>query len=128
MSFRKIAGPLTLYSGATAGSPMSYEFEPSGGGEDAGQLSYMVRVVQAQTASTVKVALKLEHGPDRTVSTSHSTPIASTLVGTPPLALVGDAGSGMFLPFLHPILEIDLDTGSGAEWVVVEVYELRKAL
>ena len=124
----RILPPTTLFCGSAVGTPRVYRLSPTPGGEITGQLGYMIRVLGVQTASIAVLTLKVEHGPDGTVSKAHSTAINAVTVTTEPDVIVGAAGTGLFAHDLHVVLEIDRTSGSGVTWITLEIFEIRKPL
>lgn len=124
----RIAGPLTVYCPAAPGTNKEVELPVRFGGQRAGQLQYSVKVLDREDA-TVEVGLKLKHSPDGVTTATHSTPITAATVGTPPVVVTGDATlSTMALPYLHPVLVLDISSGSAQRWVTLEVHETKKEL
>jgi hypothetical protein len=62
------------------------------------------------------------------VSALHSTPINFGNPGaTLPSVLIGDADATKVIQeSLHPVVQIKHNSGGGAVWAVVEVFEMRK--
>lgn len=122
---RKIAGPWTVYSGSTIGATRAYPLEPSEGGAAIRSLAYEIRVLNAGSAN-VKLGLRLRHGPDRTVFSAHSAPIATAVLpSNPPAVLHGDAGSAIIGEVIQVFIDVD-SAANGETWAVIEVYENRK--
>jgi hypothetical protein len=91
-------------------------------------LQYSVKVLDREV-STIEIGLRLDHSVDGTTTATHSTPIATATFGTPPLVLMGDATVAVVaLPHLHPVLILDITSGSAERWVTLEVYKTRKEL
>jgi hypothetical protein len=82
--------------------------------------------VTGVSGANAKAGLTLNHGPDGKVTVLHSTPIAVAVPGAVPSLLSGDADSTKVLgEWLHPIVSA-ASTAATAEWLIVEVYEMRK--
>lgn len=121
MTFKRIFGPARV--DGSSGGGTDYTLPPSAGGSQCKTVQYMLKVVQTDDGVNCLLSVKLNHGPDGTVTKNHSTPIASTAAGTAPNLLVGDADTSKIIgEYLHPILNV---VGAG-HWATVEVFEMRK--
>lgn len=122
MQFKKIAAQYRVEC-AAGGSGVA-ALPVTSGGRLVKSLNYMIEILATSTTSA-KIALALYHGPNGQVSVLHSTPITTTTLATGVLLLSGDASSSAVIgEYLHPIVTV---SGSGnAEWVLFNLYELRK--
>lgn len=127
MEFRKIAGPLTISSGAD-GSEKEYPLGAFPGGRRVKVANYMVKVLAASSTTNVRIGVVLKHGPDGTVSVTHSTPISSGNPGaTFPALLSGDADSSKIIgEVLMPVVKIADSATTNPMSATVEVFEVRK--
>ena len=124
MYVRKIFGPSRI-DGAS-GSLTTYALKPRAGGRMAKVAHYDIKVLACSDGANTSLKLTLNHSPDGTVNSLHSVAIPLTAIGsTTPTLLSGDADTSKVLSdYLHVLLGIQ-GTG-GAQWAVVEVYEIRK--
>lgn len=111
---------------ATGGQETFYRLQPSRSGRLCKQANFQIKVI-ASSSSQAKVGLRLEHGPDGTVSVLHSVPIPTTqLTGGNALLLNGDSDASKMLGnFLHPVITCISNDASPC-WAVIEVYQLLK--
>jgi hypothetical protein len=129
MMFSKIVGPVRLDSG-TNGALKSYPLPPRGGGRMCKVVQYMVKVVQS-SGSTARVTVRMDHGPDGNVFTTHSTPISAvdpTTGGTValPAVVAGDATTSIIVGEFIQCVPGASSSDSNPSWVVVEIFEMRK--
>jgi hypothetical protein len=122
----KLIASLRVDGPATGGQETLYKLTPLRGGRVCKQANYQIKIV-AVSSNQAKVGLKLEHGPDGTVSVLHSTPIATTqITGANAALLNGDSdGTKMIGNFLHPIVAC-ISNDANPCWAVIEVYQLLK--
>lgn len=120
MDFRKIVGPTRFDAGA-AGADVEYALPHRAGGKSAKGVSVHVKIIAG--SANAKVGFKIKHGPDGTVTAVHTSTASATISASPSL-MVFDAGSAMIGEYIHPTLVVGGTAGS--DYVVVEVYEMRK--
>lgn len=91
-------------------------------------VNYQIKVVAASGDANNRIGLDLYHGPDGATFALHSTPIGYGDPGNAyPVLLNGDADSTKMIgEFLQARLKIKTNSGSTAQWAVVEVFEMRK--
>ncbi len=87
---------------------MSYRLPARKGGRMAKVAMYMVKVLNANDTTNVRVTVDLEHGPDGQVSVLHSVCInAANPGGTFPTVLSGQADTSIVIgEWLHPVIKI----------------------
>lgn len=67
------------------------------------------------------------HGPDGDLFAAHSVPIGYSSVTDVPSILSGDSDSAKMVgEYRRALVKIKANTGSTAQWAVVEVFELLK--
>lgn len=122
MTHEKIVGPMNLLC-ATGGGTTNYALAPRPGGRTCKTVQYMVKVLEYRgTAPTL--GFIIAHGPDGSVSATHTSIAVAAVTGTTPILFVFDCGAAPLGEFLHPIVRVGgTATGDG---VVVEVWETRK--
>lgn len=120
MDFKKIIGP-TRFDAGVGGADVEYTLPPRSGGRSVKSVSHMVKIIGGTT--NAKVGFKLKHGPDGSVSTTH-TSTASATITTPPSCMAFDGGSAAVSEHIHPVVLVG---GTAAtDFVVIEVFEMRK--
>lgn len=122
ISHEKIAGPMSLLC-LTGGGTVNFPLAPRPNGRGCKTVQYMVKVLEYHgTAPTL--GFIIAHGPDASVSATHTSIAVAAVSGTTPLLFVFDCGSGPLGEYLHPIVRVG-GTATG-DSVVIEVWETRK--
>ena len=127
MFFERIFGPARIDSNSD-GSEATIKLPTRSGGLQCQKVNYMLKVLQASATTNVRITVELQHGPDGTVTTTHSTAISNGDPGaTFPSRLSGDCDSTKMVgEYLATFLKIKDNLGATARWAVVEVFEMRK--
>ncbi len=121
MLFRRLASNLRLSSGA-AGALAEYTLDPHPGGHTAKRAGFQV-VIKQKSTDAVKVGIRLLTGPDGKTFLLHSTPIASTTVGSGILMLEGESNSAKMLGEWLQV-GATCEGNGNIEWAVVDIYEI----
>jgi hypothetical protein len=113
---------------ASAGTWTSFAIQPMARGRDVQFATYFLVVFQASDTSNVQVRVRLDHGPDGDAATPHTAAaVSASAVSSVPQIRSGDSDHAKILgEFLHPYVEVQTVDGA-AQWVVVELWELRHA-
>ncbi len=129
MFFRKIAGPMRIDSESdTGGSVKLYRLKGRPGGRTTKVLQYMIKVYQ--TSTDAEVGLDVEHGPDGEIyGLLKAGVIDPTPIATTPKLLTGAVGAvavneEVIGEWILPIVTVV--KGTGVQFAVVEVFEMRK--
>ncbi len=130
MFFRKIAGPMRIDSESN-GTVKIYRLKGRPVGRTTKVLQYMIKVYQASTDA--EVGLDVNHGPDGEIyellkaDVVDPTPIVATpklLVGALGNAAVNNEVIGEWI--LPSVTVVKGSGGTGGQFAVVEVFEMRK--
>ena len=122
MFFRKLASNLRITSGS-GGALAEYALDARPGGHTVKRVNYQV-VIRQKSSDSVKVGVRLFHGPDGKNFLLQSTPIASTTVGAGVNMLNGDSdGAKMIGEYTAAALTCE---GAGnVEWANIDLYEIQ---
>ena len=131
MFFRKIAGPMRIDS-ESDGSEKTYRLKGRPGGRTTKVLQYMIKVYQS-SGDDAEVSLDVEQGPDGEVyGFLKANLIAYTAVEPTPKLLTGAVGAAsanneVIGEWILPIVKVQKGIGgTGSQFAVVEVWEMRK--
>ena len=125
MAAQKIFGPTRLEA---TGASWTIKLDPIGGFGQVVDVLCMLKVHKVKNTGTTTVTVDLKHSPDgdKSVAAPHSTPINGVTITGEPVLEVGNADPGTNGPigeYLHP--QIGVGGGAG-EWVVVELFLVKK--
>lgn len=124
MFFRLIGRDIRAECGAN-GEDQKIELAPEAGGHMVKVVNYMA-VIKQKSSAAVEFGLDLDHGPDGRNHLTHSTPITQAAVGAGVTLRSGDSDSTKVIgEWLHPTALVG-STGATREWVVFDLYEMRK--
>jgi hypothetical protein len=126
---RKLCGPLRIDS--SGASTRSIELSPNCIGPRVHELVFFLKVLAWKDNKT-KLGLNLAHGPDSSITTYHSAPIALAVPSTPSSVMAGSTDTptnGQLAPWVVPLVRCGQAAGgSGDQWAVVELYVVVKRL
>ena len=123
MQFKKIASQYRIE--CTAGNTTTVALPATPGGRFIKSLNYMIEIL-ATSSTSARISLTLNHGPTGQTSVQHTAVIPMTTLTAGTILLSGDASSSSVIgEYLHPIVAVTSNVGA-AEWVLFNLYEMRK--
>ena len=124
MQFRKLCGPMTFLTGS-GGESVEVPLPAASGGHTVNAIGYMIKFT-AVSSSNLRAGMRLDHGPDGIVWTTHSTPIAVAAAPSDNLA-VGDTYSTatMIMEITRPVVLVQ-SANATFQTFTAEIYEMRK--
>lgn len=128
MNWRKVVSNMRIESNNDQ-TARYYKLTPAGGGRFCKGVQYMVKVI-AKSAGTARVTVRCDHGPDGEVFITHSTPINDVDPGSTVPGLVSGDTLGtpnMIGEVIEPVIGCRSTAAATIDWMVVDLYELRKA-